>query len=214
MKRVFFYNQGESNIEAFTDRYVYDNITLRMISLIGSDSAVKAIAGRFLKNKAVDCDIWVEEIGNTDRYKRDYFSRDNKAHYKVMTAKLRAGMVHQIIADTRFFEIDPKDSDGTRFVYVGPGEDPYRVVYEAFLKDIPTPMLPEWTEPVLKVMAKNTGNSGYGWKYAEGKARARSVSAYPGSHEMKDGCIMLSASESQLDDVISELQSNGGLSWN
>jgi len=180
---------------------------LILLSIIGNDSAVKAIYGTLFDNGRHSAgDIYVND--ETQWYGRTSLCRNPRAAYKITSTKLRSGVTHQLIYDDRFLRVSEKDRDsadeGTRYVLVKPGEITADLVYQAVLKNLPTPTLPEWSHAIYEeLLALSEDFSSLT------KGRIEEIDTYP--EEIK--VISVQVSEEALDAVVSDLVKRGVIGW-
>ena len=207
MRTITLHSYGRSQVEAWTDCYaeLYGRVVL--LSLIGNDSVVKAISGTLLNNKRrSDRDIYVNDETRWNGKLSLY--RESRVAFKVTTAKLRAGVTHQLILDVRFFGANEKDEgssdEGTRYVLVRPGEDEADIVYHSVLKDLPTPTLPEWSHAIYEELQARSDDY-----LSAMSGRIREIDCYP--DEIK--VLSVRVSEEALDGVVSELVKRGVIGW-
>jgi hypothetical protein len=126
-------------IEAFTDGYSYDEYGyLCLMSILGHDSAVKAISAGIVSLKEV-----------TIQQKRTWASYSGMPgeKYRIMSTRLASGLLHQIVAiDSLLTQANNKRG----LIYVGTSEDINRVVFNKVKKDFGTPLLPEWKDQLIR----------------------------------------------------------------
>ncbi len=128
-------------VSAYTDLYAYnpENDSLVLISLAGTEQAVKAISSAIIGCQTVHirCEGEAEIL----------VSRQRSAHSRILTTKLPCGAVHQLVVDKRFF--GDGDAEG-RLVVIPEGEDVSRVVYSQILIRLASPLIPEWSEWICR----------------------------------------------------------------
>jgi hypothetical protein len=199
LRRIALRTYGErSDTEALTDCYVTFYGKVLILSLVGNDSSVNALSAA-IKDKSKNA--YGLYAGERDSHSGDYVSRAPKTHYKEFTAKLAQGVTHKLLMDTRFFEPEDdksgkKDSGPdahVRLVFVRLGEDIASVVYAQVLRNIPTPMLPEWSGPVCEAL----------------RIRDK-LKVYDG---FNGTVVTLDITEKDLDLIVSSLVKAGVISW-
>lgn len=122
-------------VSAYTDRYAYDpeNASLLFISLGGTDQAVKALSSAIIGCRALS----IRRDGNEDIEVNGHPA----SHFRVLSAKLPGGAVHQLVVDTRFFG---NEDSGSRLVIIPRSEDVSTIVYSQLLIHLASPLIPEW----------------------------------------------------------------------
>ena len=199
LRRIALRTYGErSDTEAMTDCYVTFYGKVLILSLVGNDSSVNALSAA-IKDKSKNA--YGLYAGASDSYNGDYVSRAPKVHYKEFTAKLAQGVTHKLLMDTRFFEPEEEKSGKRnsgpdahiRLVFVRLGEDTAAVVYEQVLRNIPTPMLPEWSGPVCEALRMRN--------------KLRTYEGFNGT------VVALDITEQDLDEIVSSLVKTGVISW-
>jgi hypothetical protein len=121
-------------VSAYTDMYAYDpeDDALLFISLAGTEQAVKAISSAIIGDRTVT----IRSEGNSE-----ITAQGNPAsRFRVFSTKLSSGAVHQLVADTRFFE----NVISEHFVIIPQGQDLWSVVYSQVLSHLASPLIPEW----------------------------------------------------------------------
>jgi hypothetical protein len=208
MRTITLHSYGKSNVEALTDCCAENNGHVVLLSIIGNDSVVKAISGTLLDSRHRSAgDIY---IGDEDscRGKR-YLYRGGTSVFKVITAKLGQGVTHQLIYDMRFFRLNEKDvgnfDEGTRYVFLRPGDDAADLVYQSVLKGLPTPTLPEWGTAIYKKLRKKGKDRFGSWR----PGRIREVDTYPSDVKV----LSVQVSEEGLDAIVSDLVKRGKITW-
>jgi hypothetical protein len=116
---VFEEGWRDIKVSAYVDQYAYDpaNRALLFMSVAGNEQAVKAISSAIVSCKEVS--IGQEEDS-------EEFMRGHPAsRYRIMSAKLFGGALHQLVADARFFI----NSDGqSRLVIIPEDAQPHEIV--------------------------------------------------------------------------------------
>jgi len=122
-------------VEVFTDGYAYDQVTnwLHLISLVGNDSAVKAVSAAMIAHREIT--IHRDDASALELTACPY------SKYRILSAKLDCGAVHQIVADDRFFR---HDGPGSQLLVIPPDDDLATAVYQQVVSRIASPVIPEW----------------------------------------------------------------------
>jgi len=200
METIAFKSYGRSDIEAKTDCYAYQHGTVLFLSMVGNDSAVKALSSAVLDaSSRYGLHLTLDDgrqIGRSD---------SKKVHYARRTTKLASGCTHEMLVDTRFFEPHPESTE--RFVLVRPGENPAAVLYETIIKNVPSPTLPAWKEEIYSELKRRGQRSGYYGESADGTVRV--IAGYPAETFV----LQVNLSEGALDEIVSHLVSTGVVSW-
>jgi hypothetical protein len=122
-------------ITAYTDGYSYDEYnSLYLISILGHDSAVKAISAGIISQR----DVTIEQEGTGRPYSALYGEK-----YRIMSARLDSGLLHQIVAVDELFS---QGSNGRGLIYIGRNTDITTVIFTTIKTNLGTPLLPEWSE--------------------------------------------------------------------
>jgi len=132
---VFEEDWRNIKVSAYTDFYAYDpeDGSLLFISLAGNEQAVKAISSAIIACKTVS----VEREGQPEHLLHGHAA----SRYRIMSTKLAGGPLHQIVADTQFYQNNASDS---RLVII-PAETPlYEVIYNQVLVNLASPLIPAW----------------------------------------------------------------------
>jgi hypothetical protein len=123
-------------VSAYVDQYAYDpaNGALLFMSVAGSEQAVKAISSAIVACKTV----------SIRKRKSEELVRGHPAsRYRIMSAKLPGGALHQITADARFFI----NSDAlSRLVIIPAGAQHHETVYKQILDPLASPVIPVWSQ--------------------------------------------------------------------
>jgi hypothetical protein len=132
-------------VSAYTDLYAYDpeNASLVLISLAGSDQAVKAISSAIIGCRTVN--IVCES--NTEIPVTGHPA----SHLRVLSTKLPGGAVHQLVVDTRFFG---NEDSASRLIIIPQADEVSRVVYSQVLAHLASPLIPEWSAWICKQMMR------------------------------------------------------------
>jgi hypothetical protein len=144
---VFEESWKDIKVSAYVDQYAYDpvNGALLFISVAGSEQAAKAISSAVVACKAVS--IGPEEDS-------EEFIRGHPAsRYRIMSAKLSGGALHQITADARFFI----NNDGqSRLLIIPEGAQPHEIVYKQILEPLASPVIDAWSQWIYeRLLAMN-----------------------------------------------------------
>ncbi len=132
------YAQGIA-ITAYTDGYSYDEYnSLYLISILGHDSAVKAISSGIISQR----DVTIEREGTWRSHRALYGEK-----YRIMSARLESGLLHQIVAVDELFS---QGSNSRGLIYIGRGTDMNTVIFNTIKKNLGTPLLPEWSEWLIR----------------------------------------------------------------
>ena len=133
---MFDYYKG-IGIKAYTDGYSYDEYGyLYLVSILGSDSAVKALSSAIVTLKDVTIDL-------DDDYEINVSAMPGEK-YRIMNARLDSGLLHQIVAIEALLKADK------RLVYIGDKSETGDVIFNILRKSFGTPLLPEWKEWVIR----------------------------------------------------------------
>jgi hypothetical protein len=126
-------------IEAYTDGYSHDAYGyLCLISILGHDSAVKAISAGIVSLRKVTVQrqgIW-----------HSYCAMPGEK-YRIMSARLESGLLHQIVALDELFN---QAANGRGLIYIGTSRDMNTVIFNAIKKNLGTPLLPEWNDWLIR----------------------------------------------------------------
>lgn len=141
---VFEDYRNKIKVSAYTDLYAYDpeDDSLLLISLGGTEQAVKAISSAIIAYRTVS----IKRAGNTEITVRG----NPAAHFRLLSTKLPGGAVHQLVADTRFFQNDTME----HFVVIPQGEDIWSVVYSQVLSNLASPIIPGWAPWIWRQLTK------------------------------------------------------------
>ncbi len=136
LERVSFVDWRNGNhVEVYTDRYAYDpvSMSLHLVSLAGNDSAVKAVSAAIVGHREVS----IHREGKTALGLSAHYG----ITYRILSAKLDCSVVHQIVADERFFHPDDR---GDHLLMVPPDAKLAAVLYQRVLSHVASPLVPEW----------------------------------------------------------------------
>ena len=119
-----------SDVRAWTDGYACDGEGLfHLLSVAGPDIACRAVAAA----SATGCEL---EVLETPRRSLRW---DPWEGYRIRSAKLPCGMLHQMVIARPFFEA----RDGHRLLFAGT-LDPEALVLRAVQEACAVPLIPEW----------------------------------------------------------------------
>ncbi len=163
-------HQRGIRIECYTDGYIYNEFDeFYLLSVVGFDSAVKGISAAAVSFREIEI--------LTETPITLYASRNEK--YRILTAKLASGLLHQIVACEGFFT----EEGDTKIIHVPEGVNIPQAIYRKIRQGYTIPAIPEWA----------------GWLHHKTienemlKELRGNIKAYE-----------LSTHEKQLDDLISE----------
>ena len=116
-------------IEASANAYVHDKERyLCLLSVAGPESAVKGITSAVSTGRSLE--IFAEE---TLELHSSWFAR-----YRILSAKLRSGVLHQILAQEGFFAAQ----ENNRLLLVPPGQSPEDLAFHFLDGMVGTPLIP------------------------------------------------------------------------
>jgi hypothetical protein len=192
-------NGRTSDTSAFTDCYVADRSgTALLISIVGSDSSVKALTGQFFekvrRSRYSSDGLQVRGTGAGNNYRAyDRLDRDAKQSYTIKSGKLpNSNAIHHLIADRRFFE-PAESAPDTYLLFVRPGDCAIKLLWERVYSQIATPMLEHWSQHVTRALIA-----------------LGSITAWQGYN---CAVIKVTVSEKDLDRIISDAVQGGMVSW-
>ena len=144
IEKISLYDHAKGiDIEAYTDGYSYDEYGhLHIISILGHDSAVKAISSGIISQK----DITIRQEGTWRRYAAMYGEK-----YRIFSARLDSGLLHQIVALDALFNTA---NNSIGLIYIGAGKDITTVIFNSIKKNLGTPLLPEWKDWLIRQVQK------------------------------------------------------------
>jgi NADH:ubiquinone oxidoreductase subunit len=120
----------EIRIECYTDGYIYNDYDeFYLISVVGFDSAVKGIAAAAVSFKQIEI--------LTEAPITLYASRTEK--YRILTAKLQSGLLHQIVCSDVFFT-----EGNTKIIHIPRGMGIPQTIYKKIGQAYTIPVIPEW----------------------------------------------------------------------
>lgn len=121
-----------SDVRAWTDGHARDGENqFYLLSVAGPDSAARSIAAA----AATGCELEVLESPPV------YLRQDPWEGYRIRSAKLPCGMLHQMVMARPFFEA----RDGLRLLHAEV-EDPAALVLRAVQEACAVPLVPEWKD--------------------------------------------------------------------
>jgi hypothetical protein len=140
IEKLSMYDHAKGiDITAYTDGYSSDAYNyLYLISILGHDSAVKAISSGIISQK----DVAVQQEGTWRSYCALYGEK-----YRIMSARLDSGLLHQIVAVDELFSQAPH---GRGLIYLGRDTDMNTVIFNTIKTNLGTPLLPEWSEWLMR----------------------------------------------------------------
>jgi hypothetical protein len=124
-------------VSAYTDFYAYDpeNGAVLFMSLAGNEQAVKAISSAIIACKAVS----IRREGEPEHIMDGHPA----SRYRIISTKLAAGSLHQIVADARFYTRSDAES---RLVIIPPDVEPHEAIYAQVLAPLASPLIPAWAQ--------------------------------------------------------------------
>jgi hypothetical protein len=154
IERISMYDYAKGiDIEAYTDGYSYDEYGyLHLVSILGHDSAVKAISSGIVSQK----DVTIQQGNNWAGYAAMYGEK-----YRIFGARLDSRLLHQIVAIDALFN---PANNSIGLIYIGASKEITTVIFNTIKKNLSTPLLPEWKdwlihqiqkEELMKVMQGN-----------------------------------------------------------
>ena len=136
IERISMYDHAKGiDIEAYTDGYSYDEYGyLHLMSILGHDSAVKAISSGIVSQK----DVTIQQGNNWAGYAAMYGEK-----YRIFGARLDSGLLHQIVAIDALFN---SANNSIGLIYIGASKEITTVIFNTIKKNLGTPLLPEWKD--------------------------------------------------------------------
>ena len=124
-------------VSAYTDLYAYDpgDGSVLFISLAGSEQAVKAISSAIIACKT----FGIKREGEPEHLLNGHPA----SRYRIMSAKLASGTLHQIVADSRFWANSNTES---RLVIIPADKQPHEAIYSQVLAPLASPVIPTWAQ--------------------------------------------------------------------
>jgi len=131
------------HIECHTDGYSYSEYNeLYLLSVIGFDSAVKGITSAAVSGKEI-------EILSEDNVAIVYANRHE--NYRILSAKLPSGLLHQIVAAECFFT----EEGASKIIYVAERQTVEEAVYHKLQQSYTIPAIPEWAGWIYQKLVEN-----------------------------------------------------------
>lgn len=131
---ISYYELGRGiHINAFTDAYSFNDWEqIYFLSIAGHDSAVKAISSALVNGRKIDIQTEPSEIT---------IQRTYPDSYRILTAKLPSGFLHQIVCHEDFF----KNESRRKLIFI-PEENYSKTIFAKIQEICPLPAIPEWSE--------------------------------------------------------------------
>ena len=119
IENISLYDHAKGiDIAAYTDGYSYDEYGyLHLISILGHDSAVKAISSGIISQK----DVTIQQEGTWRSYAALYGEK-----YRIFAARLDSGLLHQIVAIDALFN---SANNSIGLMYIGTNADITTVIF-------------------------------------------------------------------------------------
>ena len=119
-------------IECYTDGYIYNEYDeFYLISVVGFDTSVKGITAAAVSFKEIEILIEPPIVL--------YASRTEK--YRILTAKLTSGLLHQIACSESFFT-----AGDTTIIHLPEGANTAQTIFRKIRQAHIIPAIPEWAE--------------------------------------------------------------------
>jgi hypothetical protein len=135
---MFDYHKG-IGIKAYTDGYSYDEYGyLHLISILGNDSAVKGLSSAIVTLN----DITIE----SDDHDEIGLCAMPGEKYRILSARLDSGLLHQIVAREDLLKADKK------LIYIGNKKDTHNIIFSMIKKTFGTPLLFEWKHWLVRII--------------------------------------------------------------
>ena len=140
LEKISIYDPSRGiDIEAYTDGYSHDEYgNLYLMSILGPDSAVKGISSGIVSLKEImihDHDDW------------ESFSAIRGEKYKIISARLDSGLLHQIVLLDSIFTT----KDGSRrLIYIGCSGNIRDRIFAEIKNSFGTPLLHQWKNWLLR----------------------------------------------------------------
>ena len=124
LEKISMYDPTKGiNVEAYADGYSHDEYgNLYLISILGHDSAAKAISSGIVTLKDVmiyQDDAWMS------------YSAMRGEKYRIMSARLDSGLLHQIVVIDELLSQQNKNN----LIYVGNSKDINSVIFSVIKKN-------------------------------------------------------------------------------
>lgn len=182
LQKVRYCNYSDGiDVQAYTDGYAYDEYSnLYLFSTAGYDSSVKAITSALVSGRKIDIIASPSPL---------YLSGSFAHTYKILSAKLGSGLLHQIVLDDRFLKFA---QNGHKFIYVDNDEHISRIVYDSMKRSYSVPLIPEWSEWLCERIKEKDG-----------------LEELSGTREV----LKLTIGEEELESIVSEGIKNGEIDF-
>ena len=118
---------------AFTAGFSYaEEEGLMLLSIAGHEAAVKAISAAGVNGREIqiDCENLL------------YLSAIWRAKYKILSAKLPGGLLHQVVLHEGFY---PHEDTPPRLVLAPDSKPAHEALYEHVSRYYPVPLIPAWS---------------------------------------------------------------------
>jgi hypothetical protein len=181
LKKIRHYDHYKGiHVECYTDGYSYNEYDeLYLLSAVGFDSTVKGITSAAVSGRET-------EILSEDEIISVYTNRCE--HYRILSAKLPSGLLHQVVAVEGFFT----EEGMSTIIYVPEGQNVEELAYHKLQQSYTIPAIPEWA----------------GWLYKK-LVESGCVEELKGTMRV----LKLNVHEKTLDDLISEGVKNKEISF-
>lgn len=131
------------DIEAYTDGYSYDEYGyLHLISILGHDSAVKALSSGIVSLR----EVTIQQQGTWKSYRAMYEEK-----YRIVSPRLDSGLLHQIVGLDALFH---SAGNSIGLIYIGTNTDITIILFNTIKKHLGTPLLPEWKDWLIRQVQK------------------------------------------------------------
>jgi hypothetical protein len=195
----------DANVTAYTDGIITNRDGQAVfLSILGTDSAIKACSGHFLDSRHSRRDygsgLWAKPEGKHKFMVR----RDNTADYRVITSKLTDNASHQIICDARFLP-GLNIEKNARLLALRPGQDAASETWKLIHREIATPALDAWGPTIYQELLENWNRHQTEPSRLEYQARCKVIPAKLG----EISAVVLRITEESFDALISALISQG-----
>lgn len=132
LQKIRHYDHDKGiHVECYTDGYAYNDYNeLYLASVVGLDSAVKAVTAAAVTGK---------EIELLGKHATSIFA-NRCEKYRILSTKLPSGILHQIVAAEGFFT----QEGASKILYVAEEQSVEEVVYRKLQQNFTVPAIPEW----------------------------------------------------------------------
>lgn len=139
LKEVKFWDQNRGiEVRAYTDGYAYDVYEcLYLISLVGMDSAVKAVSSALVTGRSVE----------VRAQKPIKLWAPCQEKFRILSTKLPSGL-HQIVVSEAFFA----STETERILYISAEEDIRELIYHHIKAHLAVPLIMEWKDWLCEQM--------------------------------------------------------------